>query len=482
MNTQKIKWKLIVTVLAVSLLAAVYIGISYFYTTHFFPRTTVSGRDVGGYSLQQLKDEITAEIHSYALTIQPREGREEKLYGSDIGLEPMWEGKIESFLNRQNAFSWPAEIFRKKELRGNLLVSYDAQRLDFLVDGLFCMDEKNQTAPKDADVVFQDKTGQFEVSPCVMGTEIDKEQMYVAVALAIGGLQESLSLEESGVYVNPRVYEDDGRLKEAAEKMNDFAKAEITFEMGKKTQVLDVHTFKDWIKLNKKLKPVIDKEKVAGYVSDLAAACNTCYSKKKLKTSYGVTVEIEDSHYGWKVDCEKEKKQIVSEIRAGKAVTREPGYLMTANSHGKNDYGNSYVEINLTSQHLFLYKKGKLVLDTDFVSGNLAKNHGTPTGAYGITYTQKDATLRGEDYETPVDYWMPFAGNVGMHDASWRSRFGGNIYKYEGSHGCVNLPADAAKKIFANVGTNYPVLVYELAGSEKMKPEKKKPNSRKEVK
>ncbi len=145
MNTQKIKWKLIVTVLAVSLLAAVYIGISYFYTTHFFPRTTVSGRDVGGYSLQQLKDEITAEIHSYALTIQPREGREEKLYGSDIGLEPMWEGKIESFLNRQNAFSWPAEIFRKKELRGNLLVSYDAQRLDFLVDGLFCMDEKNRT-------------------------------------------------------------------------------------------------------------------------------------------------------------------------------------------------------------------------------------------------------------------------------------------------------------------------------------------------
>ena len=439
MKTQKIKWRIIVTVLVFSLLAAVYIGISYFYTTHFFPRTSVSGRDVGGYSLQQLKEEITDEIHSYVLTIYPRKGQEEKLYGNDIGLEPLWEGQMDSLLNKQNAFSWPAEIFRKKELKGNLLVSYDADRLDFFVEGLLCMDEKNQTAPKDADVVFEDKTGLFEVSPCVLGTKIDKEQMYVAVALAIGGLQESLSLEESGVYVNPEVYEDDGRLKEAAEKMNDFAKAEITFEMGKKTKVLDVNTFKDWIKLNKKLNPVIDKEKVAGYVSALADTCNTCYSKKKLKTSYGVTVEIEDSHYGWKVDCEKEKKQIVSEI-----------------------------------QHLFLYKKGKLVLDTDFVSGNLAKNHATPTGAYGITYTQKGATLRGEDYETPVDYWMPFAGNVGMHDASWRSRFGGNIYKYAGSHGCVNLPSDAAKKIFANVGKNYPVLVYELAGSEKMKPKKKK--------
>mgnify|MGYP001061323483 CR=1 FL=1 len=85
---------------------------------------------------------------------------------------------------------------------------------------------------------------------------------------------------------------------------------------------------------------------------------------------------------------------------------------MTANSHGKNDYGDSYVEINLTAQHMFLYKDGKLVIDSDFVSGNVSKNNATPTGAYGVTYTEKNATLRGENYETPVTYWMPFAGNV----------------------------------------------------------------------
>ena len=98
-------------------------------------------------------------------------------------------------------------------------------------------------------------------------------------------------------------------------------------------------------------------------------------------------------------------------------MEREPVYLTTANSHGEHDYGDSYVEINLTNQHLFLYKDGKLVVESDFVSGNLSKGHDTPTGAFGLTYKTMNAVLRGPDYETPVTYWMPFNGDVGMHEA-----------------------------------------------------------------
>ena len=82
-------------------------------------------------------------------------------------------------------------------------------------------------------------------------------------------------------------------------------------------------------------------------------------------------------------------------------MEREPVYLTTANSHGEHDYGDSYVEINLTNQHLFLYKDGKLVVESDFVSGNLSKGHDTPTGAFGLTYKTMNAVLRGPDYETP---------------------------------------------------------------------------------
>ena len=118
------------------------------------------------------------------------------------------------------------------------------------------------------------------------------------------------------------------------------------------------------------------------------------------------------------------------------------------------------MEINLTSQHLFVYKNGSLVVDSDFVSGNLSKGHGSPTGAFIVTYTTTDAVLRGEDYATPVKYWMPFNGGVGFHDASWQPTFGGSRYLTNGSHGCVNMPPEVAAKLFDLISAGTPVVVH----------------------
>lgn len=93
------------------------------------------------------------------------------------------------------------------------------------------------------------------------------------------------------------------------------------------------------------------------------------------------------------------------------------------------------------------YKDGEKVLESDFVSGNVSRGHTTPPGIFSITYKQRDAVLKGEGYASPVKFWMPFNGGIGFHDASWRSSFGGSIYKSGGSHGCVNMPYDKAKEL-----------------------------------
>lgn len=448
------------------LVVLLYLGLAVYFHNHFFPKTTLNGRKAGGYTAQKVMDEITEEIHSYQLKIATRDKHTEKISGQDISLEPQWGDEITELVHAQNMFAWPVKIFQKQTLKNTTLVDYDKDKLQTQIDALDCMDADNQTAPENASVSSYDKTEGFTVVGCVMGTTIDAEKMYQAVQEAVEGLKENLSLEKAGVYEDPTVLDDDENLVKAVKKMNGYAKTKITFTVGDSKEVLDASVFGDWFRLNKKLKPVLDQECVKAYVSDLAKKYNTCYSAKTLKTSYGKTVTIPESHYGWKIDTEKEIAQITSEIKVGKAVERELNYSMTANSHGKNDYGDSYVEVNLTAQHMFLYKDGKLVIDSDFVSGNVSKNNATPTGAYGVTYTEKNATLRGENYETPVTYWMPFAGNVGMHDAYWRSKFGGSIYKYAGSHGCINLPPEVAKVVFENVKKNYPVLVYELPGTE----------------
>ena len=107
-------------------------------------------------------------------------------------------------------------------------------------------------------------------------------------------------------------------------------------------------------------------------------------------------------------------------------------------------------------------------METDIVSGTETKSDRyTPSGIYYIYAKQKNRILRGQkqadgtyEYETPVSYWMPFNKGIGLHDASWRKTFGGQIYKTSGSHGCVNLPSSFAANLYGQATVNTPVVVY----------------------
>ena len=126
------------------------------------------------------------------------------------------------------------------------------------------------------------------------------------------------------------------------------------------------------------------------------------------------------------------------------------------------------MEVSLSAQHMWFYKNGQLLVDTDVVTGNHNLGHDTKTGIYAIMYIERNATLVVEDYSSPVIYWIPFYANVGIHDASWRTTFGVSEYLSNGSHGCVNTPFSAMKTIYENVKIGYPVVLrpaYSLGGS-----------------
>ena len=129
--------------------------------------------------------------------------------------------------------------------------------------------------------------------------------------------------------------------------------------------------------------------------------------------------------------------------------------------------GATYVEIDLTNQHVYMTKDGAVVWDAPCVTGNVSKNYTTPPGIYSLTYKEEDRILRGPkkadgsyEYESHVDFWMPFNGGIGLHDANWRGSFGGTIYQTSGSHGCVNLPPDRAKILYGLVEKGMPVICY----------------------
>ena len=341
--------------------------------------------------------------------------------------------QVKELLKKQNGFAWPYYLISPRKYEVETMISFDEEKLKDVLDNLSCMDESKWTDSENAQIKDYTKDG-YEVQPEVYGTKIDKDAFTEKIKEALDKMQPEFDLSGEGCYEDPKVKEEDDVFQDALDTLNKYTQMKITYQAeGKDDVVLDGETISTWLSVDDDFNVSVDDEALSAYVKAMAKNYNTAYGNRTLDTSYGQTVTIYGGNYGWWVDNAAEKEMILEDLKAGKDVKREPVYSQTANSHGENDYGNTYVEINLTAQHLFFYKNGSLVVESDFVSGNLAKNHGTPSGSFGVTYKAKDAVLRGEDYESPVSFWMPFNGGVGMHDASWRSTFGGTIYKRSGS-------------------------------------------------
>ena len=441
------------------------------YKTCFLPGTIVDGMDVTGKTASEVEDAIMEQLKGYTLTINGREDLSESITGESVGLYAEFDDTLDKAIASQKPMDWGKYRFGKavNEVNTDALLRYSDDMLNEALEGLSCMDEENMREPEDAKISDYDSaTGSYSIIKEDEGTELQEDKVKEAVATAIMSLTESVDLEEQGCYLAPSVTSEDEALKTACETMNKYVGAKITYKFGDKAETLNGNEIHNWLTVNG-TSVSVSESKAAEYVKNLASTCNTAYKPKTLKTSYGKTVTITTGNYGWKIDQAKETAALVSLIKNGEQTSREPEYSQKAASHSGNDYGNTYVEINLTAQHLYFYANGKLLVESDFVSGNAAKGWSTPAGAYSITYKQRNATLKGQGYATPVSYWMPFNGGIGLHDANWRKTFGGTIYKNGGSHGCVNLPPAVAKTIYENISAGDPVLCYHLDGTESSK-------------
>lgn len=436
------------------------------YKTCFLPGTIVDGMDVTGKTAAEVEDAIMEQLKGYKLTINGREDLSESITGEEVGLYAEFDDTLAKAIAAQKPMEWGKYRFGKSvnEVNTDALIRYNDEMLGEAVDSLSCMDKENMREPQDAKI--SDYTsGGYTIIKEDEGTELLEDKVKEAVAAAVMSLAESVDLEEQGCYVSPSITSEDEALKTACETMNKYVGARITYQFGDKSETLSGDEIHNWLTVNG-TSVRINEGKATEYVKKLAASYDTAYKAKSLKTSYGKTVSITGGSYGYKINQAKEAATLVSLIKNGEQTSREPEYSQKGASRTGNDYGNTYVEINLTAQHLYFYVKGKLVVQSDFVSGNAAKGWSTPAGAYSITYKQRNATLKGQGYATPVSYWMPFNGGIGLHDANWRKTFGGTIYKTNGSHGCVNLPPAVAKTIYENISAGDPVLCYHLDGTE----------------
>lgn len=447
-------------------LLVLFVGFSFYFNSHFYFRSTVNGVSSSGASVSAVLGRMEDAVSGYQLTLVEDGGKKEVLTKDDLGMViNIQEDEIQKLLDSQNGFLWVHYLIKGKDYQDDKLVRCDLDTIEKKVAGLECVNEKNPVKTQNANVKYND--GKFEIVDEVYGTELDQKQFSRKIEQAALSLKKELNLKEDGCYIQPKYKADSKEVKKLQKQLNKYLDTQITYTVGSAKEEIPKDTIGSWLSGNDKMKPAFDEEVMADFVASMAKKYDTYGQPKTLATQYGVTVTVPGGNYGWRISRENEVAQLKKDIASGDKVERDFEYQYKAASRDGNDYGNSYVEINKTAQHVYLVMNGSVVVDTPMVSGKNDGEHDTPTGAYRITYCEKNATLRGPGYATPVAYWMPFNGDIGLHDAVWQKSFGGARYKEGyGSHGCVNLPLSAAGQIFANVSAGFPVLMYDLPGTE----------------
>lgn len=231
----------------------------------------------------------------------------------------------------------------------------------------------------------------------------------------------------------------------------------VTYQLpNNQTEVLDGLTIATWVNGSQGLTVSVDAAKVAAYVQGLRNKYDTPAGTQTWQSADGTAKSIK-TDYGWHIDQAKKTEALIANIQSLQSVTREPVYASRAVQTEMPQWGKTFVEIDISSQHVYFYQNGNCVWDSKCVTGTATDpDRATPTGVFALKYKQRDRVLRGRinpqtgkpSYESPVAYWMPFNGNIGLHDANWRSSFGGSIYLKSGSHGCINLPPKNAKTLY----------------------------------
>lgn len=447
----------------VAIMLLIYFGGAIYFQSHFFPNSFVNEMDCSYLKSEEVADMLSAKNLEYQIEVDDREGN---LIGvikaSEIEMAIIDVSTLaQELLEQQNIMEWILAFWRRADREISYAIEFNEQKVAELLNSWDALDSKKAEKPENAYISdYSQVLKGYEIIPETQGTLLDTDKTKEAVINALRLQEEMINLDNTGCYIEAEIKSDNAALVKKLDTLNKWTSTQITYDWNGSKVSLDGDTIHQWI-VEEGNQLSLDEEVIAEFIAANAKENDTYGKKRKFTTALGQELTLPSGAYGWKTDRKAEKEALIELIEEGSVSDREPIFSSVAAKKGQSDIGSSYVECDLSNQHLYLYQDGKLILETDFVSGNMSKSgYMTPPGVFGLTYKTRNAVLRGEDYETPVDYWMPFNGNVGMHDASWRATFGGDIFLTRGSHGCINLPPTMAATIYDYVSTGFPVICY----------------------
>ena len=424
---KRIRWYL--WILAGIFLA--YLAASVYFMEHFFLGTAVNGENVEFQTVKQVNSLILEQAEGYGLTLLERGGTEESVTAQQLGMSFSETENVRNYKRVQNGFLWPRMFWQQDTYQIAPDITFDEETFDETLASLSCVREGEE--PEDARVELT--ADGYELYPEQQGSRIKEDVLKEQVRAAAETLTETVDLEEAGCYEAPSLTADSPEITELTAKLDQWFATEVTYEFGSQTEVVDSSVVAGFIQLDG-CEASLSEEAVRAWVAGLADRRDTYKKSRQFNSTLRGVITVSGGNYGWQIDQETETAALLASVEKGETAAKQPAWSREGKAWGdNNDVGDTYIEVDMGAQHMWAYKDGALLIDTDVVTGNISRNYGTPSMVAAIQYKDRNAVLRGDNYATPVKYWMPFYGNYGIHDASWRREFGGTVYLTNGSHG-----------------------------------------------
>ena len=446
--------------------------------------TTLNGKDVSLKTPQAVAEGLVTGVQTRSLTFLLPDDQKETVRYRELGV--FSPETIKEADRGLSPWAWPKSLFEKTEFTYDETLKYNERLFNQSILGLNFV-RYGVVAPTDAHV--EDRgLGEFVVIREKLGNQIDVDALKEATLEALRNGETELDVYKAGCYKEADVkaegvdlealkaeaqkrhdlYEEEQariraeeeekqRVEALAQDREDFRSMKITIDLSANTKMTLLPTELDMMSKVVDNKVVVDEEAVRRYVKDLARIYDTKGKSRVFYTSVGSTVMVNPVEDGgctlssWEMNQGEAYNMLVSALQARGTQRVVIPWKNMGIAHGAvNDFGSTYLEVSIDNQHVWLYENGVCTKDSDIVTGLEADpSLRTPRGVWQTSDLYTEHTMTGNYGSAFVHYFIRVTQDgVGLHDASWRKRFGGDIYLTDGSHGCINMPYEPVAYIF----------------------------------
>lgn len=457
---------LITCIVIVVVFVLSYFGMAYYYKGSFIYGTWINGVYCTGKSVEEVNQLLLEDTSVDTLTLRFAEGEKAEidLYGIIRSYD--YTDKLNEHIRNQTPLTWWKALLNQNKIELAPTLIYSEAKLKEVLNQI----SRFQTIgsnPEDEVTIEKTENG-YELLNYDKYL-LDKEMAFATIEEALSKGETQIDLEEMQCYTKRKETKETKEIYDLWTKIEEALDIDIIYDMGdERYELINHKVLSDWLLVDENGEFVYDEEgkfqfseeAVEKFVKNLAEKYDTLGGTRQFESTRGDVVEVTGGTYGNRIDQKAEIAFINDCLLNHKNGTRVPEYKVKAKYQGINDIGDTYIEIDMTEQMMYYYVDGEIFVETPVVTGNARRKWDTPSGTNFVYGKQKSRILRGETYASFVNFWMPVNGNIGIHDAPWRKEYGGEIYKTDGSHGCINTPYDEMSVIYENAEIGTPVVMF----------------------